>query len=114
MPPHECLPRADSVIYLIVRGWAIALQCSVVGSSRQYRNARTDAGPDALIWSAYRYSNEMGKAVEAVLRAEGNPTPQQVDKLYRLLKRNAGKHLSQDLRMALLNAVRLSKRRSLD
>jgi hypothetical protein len=65
-----------------------------------------DASPDVLIWYAYRYSNEMGKAVEAVLKAEGNPTPQQVEKLYKLLKRNGGKHLSRDVYMALLDAVR--------
>ncbi len=65
-----------------------------------------DASPDVLIWYAYRYSNEMGKAVEAVLKAGGKPTPQQVEKLYKLLNRNGGKHLSRDVYMALLDAVR--------
>ncbi len=65
-----------------------------------------DANPDALIFYAYRYSEEMGKAVEAVLKAEGKPTPQQVERLYKLLKRNGGKHLSRDVYMALLAAIR--------
>ncbi len=65
-----------------------------------------DANPDVLIWYAYRYSAEMDEAVEAVLKAEGSPTLEQVERLYKLLKRDGGKHLSRDVYMALLDALR--------
>lgn len=63
-----------------------------------------DANPDVLIFYAYRYSEDMGKAVEAVLK--GAPTKEQVAELYRLVKRDGGKHLSPDVFMALIEAVR--------
>ena len=64
----------------------------------------TDVNPDMLIFYAYRHSAEMGKAAEAVLK--GKPTKEQVDRLYALVKRNGGDHLSRDVYMALLDAVR--------
>lgn len=63
-----------------------------------------DTNPDVLIFYAYRYSEEMGKAAEAVLI--GTPTKEQIDHLYALVKRNGGKHLSPDVFMALIEAVR--------
>jgi hypothetical protein len=63
-----------------------------------------DANPDVLIFYAYRYSEEMGKAVEAVVK--GSPSREQVEHLYKLLRRDGGKHLSQDVYMALIEAVR--------
>ena len=45
-----------------------------------------------------------GHAAEAVLR--GNPTLEEANLLYRLVKRNGGKHLSRDVFMALLEAER--------
>lgn len=74
------------------------------------RNARVrsceavDANPDVLIFYAYRYSEEIGRATEAVLK--GKPTKDQVKKLYRLLKRTGGKHFSEDVYLALIAAVR--------
>lgn len=65
-----------------------------------------DANPDVLIFYAYRYSKEMGEAAEAVLK--GTPTQEQRDRLYRLIKKDSGKHLSSDVYMALLEAVRRS------
>lgn len=63
-----------------------------------------DVNPEVLIFYAYRYSAEMGKAVEAVVK--GNPSREEVEQLYKLLKRDGGKHLSEDVYMALLEAVR--------
>jgi hypothetical protein len=37
---------------------------------------------------------------------KGTPTKEQVAELYRLVKRNGGKHLSSDVFMALIEAVR--------
>ena len=62
-----------------------------------------DTNPEVLIFYAYRYSAEMGQATEAVLK--GTPTKNQRDKLYKLIKRDGGKHLSSDVYMALLDAV---------
>ncbi len=59
-----------------------------------------------LILSAYRYSDEMGQAVEAVMKPRGHPALPQAKKLYKLLKHDGGKHLSPELFMALLDAVR--------
>jgi hypothetical protein len=61
---------------------------------------------ELLIWYAYRYSTEMGQAVEAVIIAEGEPTQRQVEKLYKLLKRDSGRHLSPDVYVALLDVIR--------
>ena len=63
-----------------------------------------DANPDVLIFYCYRYSKAMGEAAEAVLK--GKPTQEQLDRLYALLKRNGGKHLSEDVYLALIEAVR--------
>ena len=63
-----------------------------------------DANPDVTIFYVYRYSEELGKAAEAVLK--GKPTKKQLDHLYRMLKRYGGKHLSRDVYMALIEAVR--------
>ncbi len=59
-----------------------------------------------LIWYAYRYSTEMGEAVEAALKTEGGPTLEQAERLYKLLKRDGGKHLSPDIYLALLDFLR--------
>ena len=40
----------------------------------QTHSSDLDANPDALIFYAYRYSEEMGKAAEAALRPQGKPT----------------------------------------
>ena len=61
---------------------------------------------ELLIWYAYRYSTEMGQAVEAVIISEGHATQKQVEKLYKLLKRDSGRHLSPDVYVALLDVVR--------
>jgi len=63
-----------------------------------------DANPDVLIFYAYRYSQEMGKAAEAVIR--GSPTAEEVERLYKLVKSDGGKHLSEDVYLALLDVVR--------
>ena len=63
-----------------------------------------DANPDVLIFYAYRYSKEMGEAAEAVLK--GKPTKEQCERLYDLVKRDGGKHLSEDVYLALIEAVR--------
>ncbi len=59
-----------------------------------------------LIYAAYRISPEMGQAVEDVIRDE-NPTKKQYDRLYRLLKKQAGNpRIPKDIYMGLLEAVR--------
>lgn len=63
-----------------------------------------DANPDVLLFYAYRYSKEMGEAAEAVLK--GTPTEAERERLYKLIKKDGGKHLSSDVYMALLEAVR--------
>ncbi len=69
-----------------------------------------DANAAVLIWYAYRYSTEMGKAVEAVVKPELQPTRRQIEHLYKLLKSNGAKHLSRDVYMALLDAFRRASR----
>lgn len=59
-----------------------------------------------LIFYARRYSAEMGRAVETVLNPDRKPTLKEVQRLYKLLKRDGGKHLSPDVYMALIEAVR--------
>ena len=71
-----------------------------------------DANPDVLIFYAYRYSKEMGEAAEAVLK--GTPPKEQCERLYDLVKRNGGKHLSRDVFLALLEAVRRGPKSSLE
>ena len=61
---------------------------------------------ETLIWYAYRHSEELGQVVEAVIRAEGHQTTEQAERLYKLLKQDGGKHLSPDVFMALLDAIR--------
>ena len=67
-------------------------------------DVNSDVHPDILIFYAYRYSAEMGKAAEAVLK--GKPTKAELKQLYRLVKRSAGNHFSYDVYMALIEAVR--------
>ena len=63
-----------------------------------------DASPDVLIFYAYRCSKEMGEAAEAVLK--GKPTLEQCERLYDLLERSGGKLLSEDVFLALLEAIK--------
>lgn len=63
-----------------------------------------DANPDVLIFYAYRYSKEMGDSGGSPLN--GKPTKEQCQRLYDLIKRNGGKHLSEDVYLALIEAVR--------
>jgi hypothetical protein len=65
-----------------------------------------DGDRDTLIFSARRYSAELGRAVEALLRTDRKPTPGETERLYRLLKRDRGKHLSPDVYMALIDVLR--------
>ena len=62
-----------------------------------------DVNPDVLIFYACRYSTEMGAAAEAVLK--GAPTRKQREHLYRLLKRDGGKHLSPTWRYSKRSGV---------
>ncbi len=61
---------------------------------------------ETLIWYAYHHSEELGQAVEAVIKAEGHQTTEQAERLYKLLKQDGGKHLSPDVFMALIHAIR--------
>ncbi len=61
---------------------------------------------ETLIWYAYHHSEELGEAVEAVIKAEAHQTTEQADRLYKLLKQDGGKHLSPDVFMALIDAIR--------
>ncbi len=69
---------------------------------------------DALIWYAYRYSTEMGEAVEAVLKAEGSLTVAQAERLYKRLKRDEGKYLSPDVYLGTACCGQTSERPSLN
>lgn len=61
---------------------------------------------ETLVGFAYCHSNEMGQAVEDVIKAQRHPTLPQVQKVYGLLKRDGGKHLSPDVFMGLLASIR--------
>jgi len=65
-----------------------------------------DSNRRTLIFYARRYSAEMGRAVESVLNPDRKPTLEEVERLYKLLKRDGGKHLSPDVYMALIEALR--------
>lgn len=59
-----------------------------------------------LIYAAYRISPEMGQACEDVIRGD-KPTKQEYDRLYKLIKKQAGNpRIPRDIYIALIEAVR--------
>lgn len=62
------------------------------------------AALDRLIASAYLYSKEIGRAAEAVFK--GQPTKDQLDQIYAFIMQHGGEHLSFEIYMELVEAVR--------
>lgn len=62
------------------------------------------AALDRLIASAYLHSKEIGQAAEAVFK--GQPTKDQLDQVYAFVMQHGGEHISFEIYMELVEAVR--------
>lgn len=62
------------------------------------------AALERLISAAYSQSKEIGEAAEAVFK--GKPTKEQLDQVYAFIMQHGGEHVSFEVYMELVEAVR--------
>ena len=67
------------------------------------------AALDRLISVAYTHSKQIGKATEAVF--QGKPTKDQLDQVYAFIMQHGGEHLSFEVYLELVEAVRRHSRK---